>query len=121
VVLNVTSGAARMMEIGERTFEGEPMRNPGYGATKAALNRMTNHLAAELAPQRIAVIAVDPGVVASETMQAMAAAQGGTTAGQLPVEVPAAAMAFLAGLDDPMPYTGLVVDGPALVEEHGLI
>jgi 3-oxoacyl-[acyl-carrier protein] reductase len=120
VVLNVTSAAANLMELGEMTFEGEPVRNPAYGATKAALNRIGNSLASELRPRRIAVITVDPGVVASETMQAMAAAGGRTTAGQLPVEVPAAAMAYLGGLDDPSEYNGKVVDGPALVTTLGL-
>jgi NADP-dependent 3-hydroxy acid dehydrogenase YdfG len=39
------------------------MRNPAYPATKAAVNPMSNQLAAELFARQIAVIALDPGVV----------------------------------------------------------
>src|ERR1700735_4284846 len=61
VVVNLTSAVANMMPVRLPAFEGEPMRNPAYGVTKAAVNRMSNHLAAELASRHIAVIDLDPG------------------------------------------------------------
>src|SRR5262249_5949301 len=53
VIVNITSGAGI---IGAYSTPGIT-----YGATKAALNRLTTLLARDLAPDNIAVFALDPG------------------------------------------------------------
>jgi NAD(P)-dependent dehydrogenase (short-subunit alcohol dehydrogenase family) len=56
VVVNVSSAAAAMYR----------RRQTVYGLTKAALEHLTMNLAAELAPDRIRVVCVRPGPVATE-------------------------------------------------------
>jgi NAD(P)-dependent dehydrogenase (short-subunit alcohol dehydrogenase family) len=56
VVVNVSSAAAAMYR----------RRQTVYGLTKAALEHLTLNLAAELAPDRIRVVCVRPGPVATE-------------------------------------------------------
>jgi NAD(P)-dependent dehydrogenase (short-subunit alcohol dehydrogenase family) len=114
-VVNVTSVAAEHRPVGV----GSP-GNPAYGATKAALNRVSNVLATELLAERIAVIALDPGLVFSATIEAMTPAGSGMPPGHVTTDVPATAIAHLAALDDPMLLTGDVVDGVELVRRLGL-
>jgi meso-butanediol dehydrogenase/(S,S)-butanediol dehydrogenase/diacetyl reductase len=56
VVVNVSSAAAAMYRRGQTV----------YGLTKAALEHMTMNMAAELAPDRVRVVCVRPGPVATE-------------------------------------------------------
>jgi NAD(P)-dependent dehydrogenase (short-subunit alcohol dehydrogenase family) len=56
VVVNVSSAAAAMYRRGQTV----------YGLTKAALEHMTMNLAAELAPDRVRVVCLRPGPVATE-------------------------------------------------------
>jgi NAD(P)-dependent dehydrogenase (short-subunit alcohol dehydrogenase family) len=59
-IINITAGSATI---------GPKSNYPGmvaYSASKAALNRLTSYMAAELQPFGIAVNALSPGVVASE-------------------------------------------------------
>lgn len=56
VVVNVSSAAAAMYRRGQTV----------YGLTKAALEHLTKNMAAELAPDRIRVVCVRPGPVATE-------------------------------------------------------
>ncbi len=62
VVVNVSSAAAAMYRP----------RQTVYGLTKAALEHMTMNVAAELAPDRIRVVCVRPGPVATEIHTAVA-------------------------------------------------
>lgn len=64
VILNITSPAAVPRPI--RNGEALPYVMIGYETTKAALERMTNSLATSWLPDRIAVVAYDPGLVATE-------------------------------------------------------
>ena len=68
VIVNITSSAADLVE-------GDV---PGisYGATKAALNRLTLALARDLRPDGIAVFAVDPGYVRTEIAEQAATDPG---------------------------------------------
>ena len=68
VIANVTSRAADLAE-------GDV---PGiaYGATKAALNRLTLALARDLRPDGISVFAIDPGYVRTEVAEQAAAHPG---------------------------------------------
>ncbi len=62
VVVNVSSAAAVMYRAGQTV----------YGLTKAGLEHLTMNLAAELAPDRIRVVCVRPGPVATEIHTAVA-------------------------------------------------
>jgi NAD(P)-dependent dehydrogenase (short-subunit alcohol dehydrogenase family) len=62
VVVNVSSAAAVMYRPGQSV----------YGLTKAAIEHLTMNLAAELAPDRIRVVGIRPGPVATEIHLAVA-------------------------------------------------
>jgi NAD(P)-dependent dehydrogenase (short-subunit alcohol dehydrogenase family) len=62
VVVNVSSAAAVMFRRGQTV----------YGLTKSAIEHLTMNLAAELAPDRIRVVGVRPGPVATEIHLAVA-------------------------------------------------
>jgi meso-butanediol dehydrogenase / (S,S)-butanediol dehydrogenase / diacetyl reductase len=65
VVVNVSSAAAAMYRRGQTV----------YGLTKAALEHMTMNMAAELAPDRIRVVCVRPGPIATELHTAVGDAE----------------------------------------------
>jgi 3-oxoacyl-[acyl-carrier protein] reductase len=117
-VVNVTSGAAGMLPLDESiSAPGMDAIGPAYGASKAALNRMANVLAAEGRPLGIAVINVEPGFVLTETMALTNQVAGITETPAIPLDVPAAAITYLCTCEDPWLYAGTVVDGPALVAD----
>jgi NAD(P)-dependent dehydrogenase (short-subunit alcohol dehydrogenase family) len=107
VVINITSEAAQMVPLATALERGSANPSLGYHVTKAALNRMTNSLAAKLAADNIAVVAVDPGTVrteAAELLSGVAATSGGAA-----MDVPVATVLEIATADDPMIYSGQVV------------
>lgn len=60
------SGGGRIVNISSRgAFRGEPTK-PAYGASKAALNAMTQSLAKKLAPHKIYLGVVAPGFTETE-------------------------------------------------------
>jgi len=62
----IEKGDGRIVNISSRgAFRGEPIK-PAYGASKAAINSLTQSLAIALAPHNIAVSAVAPGFVDTE-------------------------------------------------------
>ena len=62
----VTRGGGRIVNISSRgAFRGEP-RMPGYGASKAGLNALSQSLAQALAPHNVFVYVVAPGWVETE-------------------------------------------------------
>jgi NAD(P)-dependent dehydrogenase (short-subunit alcohol dehydrogenase family) len=124
-IINVTSGAAQLQPLDQTVrLAGSslPDNGPLYGATKAALNRMANVIAQEGSAHHIAVINVEPGHVLTETMEETYRQQGvsGADSGALPTTVPAAAIAYLCACDDPMPYSGTIVNAPDIVPRLGL-
>lgn len=92
-IVNVSSGAGSLAGMGK----GEP----GYGASKAALNAVTRLLAAELAGTGVLVNSVCPGWVATD--------MGGS--GGRPVRDGAASVAWAALLPDDAPSGGFFRDG----------
>jgi NAD(P)-dependent dehydrogenase (short-subunit alcohol dehydrogenase family) len=65
-VVNVTARAAGFMPRGDRASDGTLV----YSVSKAALNRLTYFMAEELKPYAIAVNALSPGIVATNTVVA---------------------------------------------------
>jgi NAD(P)-dependent dehydrogenase (short-subunit alcohol dehydrogenase family) len=79
----------------------------GYEATKAALERFTNSLAAALVGDRIAVLGVDPGLVATETTKSTLEQLGVDGSSAIPSWHIAKFIADL--LPDAMSHTGEVL------------
>ncbi|MFK7863112.1 MAG: SDR family NAD(P)-dependent oxidoreductase [Pseudohongiellaceae bacterium] len=73
----IASGGGRIINISSRgAFRGEPIK-PAYGASKAALNSLTQSLAVALAKHKIFVAAVAPGFVNTElTADRLASPEG---------------------------------------------
>ena len=91
VIVNVTSGAGL---IGHYTTPGIT-----YGSTKAALNRLSTLLARDLAPDNIAVFAVDPGYTRTALVEQTAAQSGLDASRAHPASVPANVIADLIEAD----------------------
>src|SRR5262249_46297275 len=123
VVVNVTSHAAMLQSVDRDRINttGLPDNGPAYGASKAALNRMSNVIAQEGLEHGIAVITVEPGFVLTETMATTFEASGVSDTAAISPTVPASAIAYLCTCDDPLRYSGEVVSGPALAEELALV
>jgi|SRR5579859_6455326 len=90
-IANVTSGAGI---IGAYTTPGIT-----YGATKAALNRLTTLLARDLRADGIAVFAVDPGYTRTALVEQTAEQAGHDASTAHPPEVPAGVIADLVEAD----------------------
>jgi NAD(P)-dependent dehydrogenase (short-subunit alcohol dehydrogenase family) len=107
-IINVSSDAARPEEL--RTLDdkgtGMPPIGPAYGATKAALNRVTNSVANDGYEHNIAVIALELGVTMTETMELTQRQTGTVNPDLTPTSASAAAIEYLCVCDDPMRYTG---------------
>jgi NAD(P)-dependent dehydrogenase (short-subunit alcohol dehydrogenase family) len=108
VVINITGEAADLVPL--QTALQRPSLNPSIGTqvTKAALNRLSNALAALLAPSNIAVVAVDPGTVRTEAAEMLRHAGIPTPEGA-PLRVPAMAVIEILTDDNPMRYSGEIV------------
>ena len=73
----VREGGGRIVNVSSRgSFRGEPDA-PAYGASKAALNAMSQSLAQALAPHGVYVYVVAPGFVETEMVRTMLAGRGG--------------------------------------------
>jgi NAD(P)-dependent dehydrogenase (short-subunit alcohol dehydrogenase family) len=70
-------GGGRIVNVSSRgAFRGEP-EAPGYAASKAGLNAMSQSLAQRLAPHGITVAVVAPGFVATERVAPRLAGEAG--------------------------------------------
>ena len=105
VVVNVTSGAGN---------RGRPGWG-AYGASKAALNRFSEALAAEVADSGVAVNLLDPGLVYTRPNEDWTA----DPRMRLPDDTAETAV-FLA-LQTPASMTGQLVNAPEYDAEHGLV
>jgi NAD(P)-dependent dehydrogenase (short-subunit alcohol dehydrogenase family) len=115
IVINITSSA------GEREIAapiGQGGWGLGYSISKAAFNRMVPGLAKELRQDRIAVIGLMPGFVATERMALELKEFGFDAAKGLPVENPGRVCAMLATAKDPLYFSGKDIYGPSFYAEH---
>lgn len=111
-----TESAGRIVNVSSRgAFRGEP-DHPAYGASKAALNSMSQSLAQHLAPHGITVAVVAPGFVETDMAASLLDGPGGDTIReQSPLGRVATAdeiadvVAFLAS-DRAVITTGAIVD-----------
>jgi 3-oxoacyl-[acyl-carrier protein] reductase len=82
---HMREGGGRIINVSSRgAFRGEPT-HAAYGASKAALNSLTQSLAVALGPYGIAVTAVAPGFVETDmTSEQLTSARGGEIRAQSP-------------------------------------
>jgi NAD(P)-dependent dehydrogenase (short-subunit alcohol dehydrogenase family) len=114
-ILNISSGAARHPRPDARRGRGSAV----YGMCKAALERFTTGLAAEVHEHGIAVNALSPsGLVATPGVVHHGLQRNVPEAFIEPVEVMAEA-AWLLCTGDPATMTGLVTYSRSLLEERG--
>lgn len=112
----IAQGGGRIVNVSSRgAFRGEPT-GPAYGASKAALNSMSQSLAKYLAPFNISVGVVAPGFVETDMARdALAGASGREIRGQSPFnrvarpEEVAYAVLFLASEGAEF-MTGAIID-----------
>lgn len=114
--------AGRIITIGSISAQAAGAGPPIYSAAKAALVRLTQNAAGELAPHGIRVNSISPGLILTENMRAAGFADAHVsqfqplhTAG-LPDHVGAAAVFLASAAADFVAGADLVVDGAALAE-----
>ena len=112
----ITQGGGRIVNVSSRgAFRGEPT-GPAYGASKAALNSMSQSLAKYLAPYNISVAVAAPGFVETDmAREALSGESGREIRGQSPFnrvakpEEVAYAVLFLASEGAEF-MTGAIID-----------
>ena len=93
--------------------------NVAYGVSKAATDKMTAHMAAELQPHGVAVVSLYPGMVRTEKV--MASAAWLDLSNSESPEFIGRAIAALASDSDVMRHTGKVLVAAALALDYGFI
>jgi NAD(P)-dependent dehydrogenase (short-subunit alcohol dehydrogenase family) len=93
--------------------------NVAYGVSKAATDKMTAHMAAELQPHGVAVVSLYPGMVRTEKV--MASAAWLDLSNSESPEFIGRAIAALAADPDVVRHTGKVVVAAALARDYGFI
>jgi NAD(P)-dependent dehydrogenase (short-subunit alcohol dehydrogenase family) len=93
--------------------------NVAYGVSKAATDKMTAHMAAELQPHGVAVVSLYPGMVRTEKV--MASAAWLDLSNSESPEFIGRTIAALAADSDVMRHTGKVLVAAALALDYGFI
>jgi dehydrogenase/reductase SDR family member 1 len=93
--------------------------NVAYGVSKAATDKITSHMAAELQPHGVAVVSLYPGMVRTEKV--MASAAWLDLSNSESPEFIGRAIAALAADSDVMRHTGKVLVAAALALDYGFI
>ena len=114
VIINVSSDAGEMVD---HRFSGRPDDSPGnplgamlgYASTKAALNRLTNALAPDLARDNIAAICVDPGFTRTELVDLMGARGLVDPEGAHSMDLPVETILDLITAENPLVRSGQVI------------
>jgi len=123
VIINVSSGAAEFVPISGESGATEGRRfgeRYAYAASKAALNRLGNALAAEFYDSGIAILMVCPGSTRTELVDLMS--EAGTTEGSAgPIDVPVKTVLHMITCDQPMQYSGRFFHSTPFAREHGLL
>ncbi len=115
-IINITAGSGEAFRKVEEPVQldnvaGLNLIVPGYFASKRALDRVGSVIAPDLARHNIHVIAMHPGWVATEIVEARL---GGKSLDELgdkrpvPMAVPARMMVYFAACENPREYTGRV-------------
>lgn len=119
VIVGISSGAGQNETKSLPGAGGWPLT---YSVTKAAINRATTGLAKELCADDIAVVNIEPGVVATERMLMVTERLGidGRNYG-VSTDVPGVVCAHIAAHPTPMAFSGRTVDAPQFAVWAGLV
>jgi NAD(P)-dependent dehydrogenase (short-subunit alcohol dehydrogenase family) len=115
VIVNISSNSADIVAVdglASLLAAKQAAMNPsiGYAATKAALNRMTNMIATDLAADNIAVVAISPGPIHTELVDLMSAGGLlGSTADYSSMSELVEAVITPIVAADPMAYSGQIL------------
>jgi NAD(P)-dependent dehydrogenase (short-subunit alcohol dehydrogenase family) len=123
IVVNMTSRAGDLVPLESRMSESFAIHigeRIAYAASKAALNRPGNVVAAELRASGIAVVAIDPGFTRTELVELMGERGMVDAAAAVPMEVPVKTVLHVVTCDDPMQYSGAILRDAEFVREHRL-
>jgi len=118
IVFNISSGAGQNETRALPGVGGWPLT---YSVTKAAFNRSTAGLAKELRSDGIAVVNLEPGVVATERMVLLTSKMGIDAMAGVEVDIPGAVCAYVASHATPMVFSGRTVDAPQFAVWAGLV
>jgi len=92
-----------------------------YGGSKAAFHRLAGILAVEHPDSGVRFFTLDPGTVATEMMQRNQKAQNLENFDAVPMDVPAAAIAWLATAPEAVELNGQAVHAYKLCKAHRLV
>jgi NAD(P)-dependent dehydrogenase (short-subunit alcohol dehydrogenase family) len=123
VIVNMTSGAGDLMPVPSAPAGDGPIRigeRVAYAASKAALNRLGNVIAAELRDIGIAVVSVDPGFTRTELVELMGERGLVDPDAAVPMDVPMKTILHVVTSDDPMAYTGTILRAAEFVRANRL-
>jgi NAD(P)-dependent dehydrogenase (short-subunit alcohol dehydrogenase family) len=112
VIVNMTSGAGDLSPRRPRPDGTGPIRigeRIAYGASKAALNRLGNMIAGDLAEIGVAVVTVDPGFTRTELVDLMGERGFVDPDGAVPMDVPVKTIIHVVTGEDPMRYSGTIL------------
>jgi NAD(P)-dependent dehydrogenase (short-subunit alcohol dehydrogenase family) len=115
-IINLTTGSGEVFRLTEEptalaSNAGRNLIMPGYFSSKRALDRLSNVIAADLAPRNVYVVNLHPGWVASEYVQQrlekVPKAERGE-ASPIPMTIPARMIMYFAACENPTEYTGRI-------------
>jgi len=117
LIVNLTSGAAFSDPPGPA---GQGGWGISYGASKAAIHRVAGALSQELADQKILVVNVEPGYIATERIAQDMSSFGYTQNGE-PPEVIGATVAWLATSEEASTFNGETLFAQDFCRKRGLL
>jgi NAD(P)-dependent dehydrogenase (short-subunit alcohol dehydrogenase family) len=126
VIVNMTSGAGDLMPVRPVDADGPGSaalrigEKEAYAASKAALNRLGNVIAAELRDVNVAVVMVDPGFTRTELVELMGERGMVDPAAAVPMHIPVKTVLHVITCDEPLQYAGQILRAAAFVAEKGL-
>jgi len=112
VIVNMTSSSAELVEVKRDPGGGgahHQLNLIGYGATKAALNRLSNAVAPYLVADNIAVVCLDPGGTRTELMEMMGERGLIDPSHAHPMAWPVEDVLTILTADDPLQYAGQIL------------
>ena len=112
-VINVTTGHHGGVDYAPAPGIPVPL---AYPSSKSALDKFCNLVSGELKRMGISIVNVNPGFVRTEMVDLMEQ-KGVDASASISIRIPTRVLCHLATCDDPMQYTGSVVQAEEMIEE----
>ncbi|MEO3822710.1 SDR family oxidoreductase [Actinomadura sp. B10D3] len=116
-IVNLSSRAGDLSD----DLEGSRLFSPAYAASKAAINRLGNVVAAELRDKNVAVVALDPGSVRTERVAGLKDLSPEHQVRLVEMTVPSRAVVRLVTGGDSLRWTGQLVRAKEFVDRLDLL